>query len=55
MLRIASLVLVLLVLAIALLIANTGLGLSLVETLMAVFLIVGFAIMAAGWTIRRDV
>jgi uncharacterized membrane protein HdeD (DUF308 family) len=52
MIRIASL---LLIPAAALLIADNGWGLSLVETLAAIFVIVGFAVAAVGWTIRRDV
>jgi uncharacterized membrane protein HdeD (DUF308 family) len=55
MIRIASLLLILPALAVALLLANDGWGLSLVETLVAVFVIVGFAVAAVGWTIRRDV
>lgn len=55
MIRIASLLLILPALAVALLIANDGWGLSLVETLIAIFVIVGFAVTAAGWTIRHDV
>jgi hypothetical protein len=38
-----------------LLTTNDGWDLSLVEALMAIFLIVGFAVVAAGWTIKRDV
>jgi hypothetical protein len=53
--RIASLLLAVPVPAVALLIANDGWGLSLTETLIAVCLIVGFAVLAAGWTIRRDI
>jgi hypothetical protein len=55
MVRITSFLLILSVPAIAWLIANNGWGLSLVETLIAILLIVGFAVAAAGWTIRRDV
>lgn len=35
--------------------AEDSLGFSLVESLGAMFLIVGFAVVAAEWTIRHDV
>jgi hypothetical protein len=55
MIRIASFLLILPALAVALWIANDDWGLSLVETLIAIFVIVGFAVTAAGWTIRHDI
>ena len=51
MIRIASF---LLIPAAVLLIADNGWGLSLVGTPVAIFVIVGFAVAAVGWTIRRD-
>ena len=36
-------------------VANNDLGLGLIETIVAVAVIVGFAVLATGWTIRRDV
>ena len=38
----------------ALLAADNSLGFSLIESLGAMFLIIGFAVVAAGWTIRHD-
>jgi hypothetical protein len=35
--------------------AENSLGFSLIESLGAMFLIIGFAVAAAGWTIRHDV
>jgi hypothetical protein len=35
--------------------ADNSLGFSLIESLGAMFLIIGFAVVAAGWTIRHDV
>jgi hypothetical protein len=55
MIRIASLLLILTALAVALLMADKGSALSLVGTLAAIFVIVGFAVAAVGWTMRRDV
>ncbi len=36
-------------------VANDVLSFGLVETVVAVTLIIGFAVVATGWTIRRDV
>jgi hypothetical protein len=36
-------------------VANDALSLGLIENLVAVALIIGFAVVATGWTIRRDV
>jgi hypothetical protein len=36
-------------------VATDVLSLGLIETLVAVTLIIGFAVVATGWTIRRDV
>jgi hypothetical protein len=36
-------------------VATDALNLGLVETLVAVTLIIGFAVVATGWTIHRDV
>ena len=36
-------------------VANDALSLSLIETIVAVALIIGFAVVATGWTVRRDV
>jgi L-cystine uptake protein TcyP (sodium:dicarboxylate symporter family) len=55
MIRIAGLLLIMPIVAVALLIANDGSDLSFVETLVAVFVIVGFAVTAVGWTVRHDV
>ena len=35
--------------------ADRALSLSLIEVFVAVIFIIGFAVAAAGWTIRRDV
>ena len=55
MVRVISLLLALAVPAVAWLIAEGGWGLGVLETLAAVILIVGFAVVAAGWTIQSDV
>lgn len=55
MFRIGSLLLTLAVSVIAWLIANDGWSLSLIETMVAVSLIVGFAVVAVASTIQRDV
>ena len=36
-------------------VANDALSLGLIETVVAVALIIGFAVVATGWTIRRDI
>jgi hypothetical protein len=36
-------------------VANDALSLGLIETVATVALIIGFAVAATGWTIRRDV
>jgi hypothetical protein len=36
-------------------VGNDALGFGLIETVVAVALIIGFAVVATGWTIRRDV
>jgi hypothetical protein len=36
-------------------VANDLLNLSLIETVVSLTLIIGFAVVATGWTIRRDV
>jgi branched-subunit amino acid transport protein AzlD len=40
---------------VALLVANTFSELNLVETMLGVLVIIGFAVIAAGWAIDRDV
>jgi hypothetical protein len=55
MFRIGGLLFALAVPVIALLIANDGWSLSLVETMVAVSLIVGFAVVAVASTIQHDV
>lgn len=40
---------------VAWLVAGDALDLGLIETLVAVTLIIGFAVVATGWTIRRNV
>jgi hypothetical protein len=55
MLRIVSLLLGVPAIVAGILLANSTLGLSLVEVFLTVAFIIGFAIVAAGWTIRRDV
>jgi hypothetical protein len=55
MMQIISLLLFLPALIAAWFVANDALDLGLIETLVAVTLIVGFAVLATGWTIRRDV
>jgi len=54
MLRILGLLLALLMLTIAALVADDG-GVLGLATLAVVCLIVGFAVVAAAWTIRHDV
>lgn len=36
-------------------VANDALSLGLIETIVAVALIIGFAVAATGWTIRRNI
>ncbi len=55
MIQIIRLLLALPALVAAWFVANDDLGLGLIETIVAVALIVGFAVLATGWTIRRDV
>jgi hypothetical protein len=55
MIQIIRLFLALPALVAAWFVANDNLGLGLIETIVAVALIVGFAVLATGWTIRRDV
>jgi hypothetical protein len=55
MMQIISLLLTLPALIATWFVANDVLNLSLIETLVTVTLIIGFAIAATGWTIRRDV
>jgi uncharacterized membrane protein HdeD (DUF308 family) len=55
MARIAALLSILALLAAALFAANEDWSFSLVGTLAAVLAIIGFAVVAAGWTIRHDV
>lgn len=54
MLRAASLLLGLPALVVVLVAANLGGGIGLVETLLAILVIIGFAIIASGWTIDHD-
>jgi len=53
--RIGSFLIALAVAVIALLIPNDGWSLSVVETMVAIFLIVGFAVVAVASTIQHDV
>lgn len=55
MIQIIRLLLALPALIAAWFVANDALSLGLIETVVAVALIVGFAVAATGWTIRRDV
>ena len=55
MIRAASLLLGLPVLAIGLFAANISGGLNLVETLVGILAIISFAVIATGWTIDHDV
>jgi uncharacterized membrane protein HdeD (DUF308 family) len=55
MIQIIRLLLTLPALIAAWFVANDALSLGLIETVVAVALIVGFAVVATGWTIRRDV
>jgi hypothetical protein len=53
--RIGSFLIALAVAVVALLIPNDGWSLSVVETMVAIFLIVGFAVVAVASTIQHDV
>jgi len=55
MFRAASLLFSLLVTPVALFAANYSGALSLVETMLGIFAIIGFAIIATGWTVDHDV
>ena len=55
MIQIIRLLLTLPALIAAWFVANDALSLGLIETIVAVALIVGFAVAGTGWTIRRDV
>jgi hypothetical protein len=55
MIQIIRLLLTLPALIAAWFVANDALSLGLIETIVAVALIIGFAVVATGWTIRRDV
>jgi hypothetical protein len=55
MMQIISQLLTLLALVATWFVATDVLSLGLIETLVAVTLIIGFAVVATGWTIRRDV
>ena len=55
MVQILRLILVLSALIAGWLVAGDALNLSLLETLVAATLIIGFAVAATGWTIRRDI
>jgi hypothetical protein len=55
LIRAASLLLGLPVLAIGLFAANVSGGLNLVETLLGILAIISFAVIATGWTIDHDV
>jgi hypothetical protein len=55
MIQVASFLLSFPVLDAELSIANDGLDLTPAVTFIAVILIIGFAVIAAGWTIKRDV
>ena len=55
LIRAASLLLGLPVLAIGLFAANISGGLNLVETLLGILAIISFAVIATGWTIDHDV
>lgn len=55
MIRAASLLFSLLVTPVALLVANYGGELSLAETMLGIFAIISFAIIATGWTVDHDV
>jgi len=55
MIRVASLLFALLVTLIALFVASYGGELGLVETMLGIFAIVSFAVIATGWTVDHDV
>ena len=55
MLRIACSLITLPALIVAVFVANEAWRLSVLETLISVVLIIGFGVVAAGWSIRRDV
>ena len=55
MIRAASLLFSLLVTSIALFAANYSGELGLAETMLGIFVIIGFAIIATGWTVDHDV
>jgi hypothetical protein len=55
MIQIIRLLLTLPALIAAWFVANDALSLGLIETVVAVALIIGFAVAATGWTIRRDI
>ena len=55
MIRAASLLFSLLVTPVALFVANFGGELGLAETMLGIFAIIGFAIIATGWTVDHDV
>ena len=55
MIQIIAQILALPALIAAWLVADDALNLVLIETLVAVTLIIGFAVVATGWTIRRDI
>ena len=55
MIQIIRLLLTLPALSAAWFVANDALSLGFIETIVAVALIIGFAVVATGWTIRRDV
>ena len=55
MMQIISLLLTVPALVAAWFVATDTLNLGVIETLVAVTLIIGFSVVATGWTIRRDV
>ena len=55
MIRAASLLFSLPVMAVALLAANFSGSLNMIETLLGIFAIISFAVLATGWTIDHDV
>jgi hypothetical protein len=55
MLRIVSLMVGVAAGVVGIVLANRTLSLSLIEFFLTVAFILGFAIAAAGWTIRRDI
>jgi hypothetical protein len=55
MMQIISLLLTVPALVAAWFVATDTLNLGVIETLVAVTLIIGFAVVATAWTIRRDV